>query len=146
MTALEDSILCHASLTRKEANMLANNLLDIIDAFDEFKNNNGWIPCSERLPEENKNVYITFIGRLSLKPTCSELAHLFHGKWYWQGNRNEVAVKVIAWKEHEFPEPYIPPEETQVCTNKECFYNAEETNIECPAWNGCGRYQPKNKI
>lgn len=36
MTALENSIMCQASLTRTEANMLANNLLDIIDAFEEF--------------------------------------------------------------------------------------------------------------
>lgn len=36
MTALENSIMRQASLTRTEANMLANNLLDIIDVFEEF--------------------------------------------------------------------------------------------------------------
>ena len=36
MTALENSIMSQVCCTRTEANMLANNLLDIIDAFEKF--------------------------------------------------------------------------------------------------------------
>ena len=36
MTALEDAITNSTTCTRLEANLLANHLLDIIDAFEEF--------------------------------------------------------------------------------------------------------------
>lgn len=37
MTALENRIQADISATRKEANMVANHILDILDAYEEFK-------------------------------------------------------------------------------------------------------------
>lgn len=56
MTALENSIMRQVSCTRIEANMLANNLLDIIDAFEEFDNER--FRQKESMEEKNRKIRI----------------------------------------------------------------------------------------
>lgn len=60
--------------------------------------NNGWVPCSERLPEENSSVIACFAHGL-----VTELAFyggLFHGIYDYNTN------VIIAWQ--PLPQPYQP--------------------------------------
>ena len=68
--------------------------------------NNGWIPCSERLPEEPEegltdldecDEYIAMIENADI-PTA--LNYVGNGEWYRDGE----FYKVIAWQ--PLPEPY----------------------------------------
>lgn len=62
------------------------------------KYNNGWIPCSERLPENNQNVIACFAhGTVT---TLQFFDNRFHGIYDY--NKNAIA----AWK--PLPESYSP--------------------------------------
>ena len=72
----------------------------------EKEYNNGWIPCSERLPEEPEegltdldecDEYIAMIENADI-PTA--LNYAGNGEWYCDGE----FYKVIAWQ--PLPEPY----------------------------------------
>ena len=100
----------------------------IMDAFDEYVDSNEphWIPCSERLPENNDPVNVTWVNRnpevyymdIKDKPFTAT-AHYHNGHWYWyssvkQDNLTEYGtwtpdlvdkdVEITAWC--ELPEPY----------------------------------------
>lgn len=85
-----------------------------------------WIPCSERLPENNDPVNVTWVNRnpevyyadIKDKPFTAT-AHYHRGHWYWyssvtQDNLNEYGtwipdlvdkdVEITAWC--ELPEPF----------------------------------------
>lgn len=105
----------------------------------------GWIPVSEPPKEENKYYLITYKvpGLPDYYIKTNYFTSLSDSTKIWEIEEQRT-VKVVAWM--PLPEPYIPPEETQVCTNKECTYNADQAeNINCPAWNGCGGYQPEGE-
>ena len=78
-------------------------------AFDDAKNivqevaeeyNNGWIPCSERLPKESLN---SVIGWDEYRQRCCFVQY-YGGRWIL-GNDID-SVKIIAWQ--PLPEPYQP--------------------------------------
>ena len=60
--------------------------------------NGGWIPCSERLPEESLN---SVIGWDEYRQRCCFVQY-YGGRWIL-GNDID-SVKIIAWK--PLPEPY----------------------------------------
>ena len=66
--------------------------------------NNGWIPCSERLPEENGYYYVTQIVKSisTGKKIAIEKAYVefLEGKW-----RRAKHLEVVAWLDIE---PYQP--------------------------------------
>lgn len=74
------------------------------DAFREMVdneptvNNTGWIPVSERLPEESLN---SVIGWDEYRERCCFVQY-YSGRWIL-GNDTE-SVKIIAWM--PLPEPY----------------------------------------
>lgn len=71
--------------------------------------NNGWIPCSERLPEPIRPVLVTLRNRMNDK--CFVRVRRFHTD-HW--NTDEGIVEnsvVIAWK--PFPQPYEPKVERE---------------------------------
>ena len=79
--------------------------VEIIEQIAE-EYNNGWIPCSERLPEEPEegltdldecDEYIAMIENADI-PTA--LNYAGNGEWYCDGE----FYKVIAWQ--PLPEPY----------------------------------------
>ena len=111
-----------------------------IDALVEAKENNcGWIPCSERLPEQTEpfqtaeyTVTMRFVknGKKS-RPFTSHASFDFEAeKWLIK------EYEVIAWREQ------IAPYQPNECASIECPYHSDG---ECPAWNGCGGYQPKGE-
>lgn len=84
-------------------------------------NNNGWIPCSERLPQTNDAVNITWINRkpelyyedIKDKPFTAT-GHYHNGKWYWfssvckdyldeygdsEFDRIDKDIEIVAWCE-----------------------------------------------
>lgn len=67
-----------------------------------------WIPCSERLPQENETVLISakYIGHLSQNYPYVEEGFLTHDGWYsaYGDNYSELLAKVVAWM--PLPEPY----------------------------------------
>ena len=81
--------------------------IDTIDAGELF--GNGWIPCSERLPEKpNHNVLVTYEDRYigGVYGVCEgQYVHSW-GKWDINDYMSEDDFKCIAWCEK--PAPYQP--------------------------------------
>ena len=86
-------------------NDAGHRAVEIIEQIAE-EYNNGWIPCSERLPEEPEegltdldecDEYIAMIENADI-PTA--LNYAGNGEWYRDGE----FYKVIAWQ--PLPEPY----------------------------------------
>lgn len=76
----------------------ANKLTEILKLTEQY--NNGWIPCSERLPEENYAVLVWCPERKNIY--C---AYLEEGQWWIFGAYFEkVKLEVIAWM--PLPEPF----------------------------------------
>lgn len=76
---------------------------DTIEIVKELEQeyNNGWIPCSERLPKRNTNVIAQFLSGV-----VSEL--LFNEKGLFQGIYEYGPNVIVAWQ--PLPEPYKPQE------------------------------------
>ena len=62
-----------------------------------------WIPCSERLPEERKNVLCCFWNGENTKIIVSQRAD--YNYWSWVGRTGDM----IAWM--PLPSPYHPKED-----------------------------------
>ena len=93
---------------------------------EENRLNNGWILCSERLPEEHDSMFATFKGTDKWNDAMFEkisddvnvtvgfedgtrktkTMHTVDGKWK---NDSIIKVKIIAWR--PLPEPYKEDEE-----------------------------------
>lgn len=96
----------YSTMMMYEVSDLVDDLIEIVKQEAE-KYNNGWIPCSERLPEEYEDVEVT----------VEEIADDVGGKRYynvrswlqdgqWVIKKNPYKPTVIAWK---YPtEPYQP--------------------------------------
>lgn len=80
------------------------------------KDNNGWIPCNERLPEEEKDYLCCYeyteIGGTHEGENFKDYGVFYHDgyKWikYWE-TINKKNIQVVAWQ--PLPEPY--EEETE---------------------------------
>lgn len=70
---------------------------------NEEEHNDGWIPCSERLPEDSLN---SVIGWDEFRERCCFVQY-YNGRWLL-GNDDDV-VNIIAWR--PLPEPYKESEE-----------------------------------
>lgn len=72
--------------------------------------NNGWIPCSERLPERNKDVLCWVKSKTISGTETYIIGSCDNGFWFlktYEIDRESFPVKdyeVIAWK--QLPEPY----------------------------------------
>lgn len=68
-------------------------------------NNDGWIPCSERLPEAGKRYLVSTIweDRDFEKSAVYDAIYGSDGLWH-SYNYEPVSYKVIAWQ--PLPEPY----------------------------------------
>lgn len=118
-------------MTKQEAIYLLNNLRAFAEEDDDPAIDmaiealqDDWIPVSERLPEEDKEVLVTvYFKGLDIetptgwvdhiKPsTYVETASHMDGEWYSVSDEYKVARnrhRVIAWK--PLPKPYVESEE-----------------------------------
>ena len=80
-----------------------DRLAEYEDLEEQGKLYRGWIPCSERLPEESLN---SVIGWDEYRERCCFVQY-YSGKWHF-GNDDDP-VKIIAWQ--SVPEPYKPEKE-----------------------------------
>ncbi len=70
------------------------------------ENHNGWIPCSERLPEEHKLYDITFKNSAGIH-SDSAIYNPYLKRWLWDADETElVENEILAWAEKR--EPYQP--------------------------------------
>lgn len=72
-----------------------------IQAWEDFcSDNNGWIPCSERLPEDGQVVLTCKCKRISILRYSTKTNHWYElsGNWWWSANM------VAAWQ--PLPSPY----------------------------------------
>lgn len=105
MSHIKDRLSDYHDFMKKLADdhqmVLASDVLEMIeqlkDDLEQGEKENGWIPCSERLPENGINVIASFSSG-----TVTELRYvangIFHGIY-------EYSTKVIvAWR--PLPEPY----------------------------------------
>ena len=108
--------------------LVPNEANVIMDAFDEYVESNEphWIPVTERLPENNDPVNVTWVNHnpevyymdIKDKPFTAT-AHYHRGHWYWYSSVTQdyldeygewtpdlvnKDVEIIAWM--PLPEPY----------------------------------------
>ena len=77
--------------------MLTTPPVTTIEAWNNRTEDGGWIPCSERLPDESLN---SVLGWDEYRERCVFVRYL-RGKWILG---NDESVKVIAWQ--PLPAPY----------------------------------------
>lgn len=82
----------------------ANKLTEILKLTEQY--NNGWIPCSDRLPEEHKLYDITFRNSAGIH-SDSAIYNPYLQRWLWDADETElVENEVLAWAEKR--KPYQP--------------------------------------
>ncbi len=81
------------------------NALDMAIEALEKKKDNEWIPCSERLPEEEIEVLVTV---KESNGDCYTM-HSWLQEGVWVVKKTPLNPKVIAWR--PLPEPYMESEE-----------------------------------
>ena len=70
------------------------------------ENHNGWIPCSEWLPEEHKQYDITTKNEVGIHSDTA-IYNPFLGMWFWdEAESKHIEIEVLAWAEKR--EPYQP--------------------------------------
>lgn len=91
----------------------------------------GWIPCSERLPEDGQIIIVTDeSGKADVGEYDAD------GKFCVNESYFPPAFHFIAWQ--PLPEPYQP----NICDASDCPFNEGK---ECPAAEGCAGYEPKGE-
>ena len=92
----------YSTMMMYEVADLVDDLIEIVKQ-EAGQYNNGWIPCSERLPDEAGTYNITAFDGRTLRST--------HAKWQprlksWNLTGTMAYWKVIAWQ--PLPQPYKP--------------------------------------
>ena len=95
----------YSTMMMYEVADLVDDLIEIVKQETE-QYNNGWIPCSERLPEEHKQYDITTKNEVGIHSDTA-IYNPFLGMWFWDEAESEhIEIEVLAWAEKR--EPYQP--------------------------------------
>ena len=86
---------------------LIQEMIDLVKEQKSFSSNDGWIPCSERLPETGKRYLVSAIwtDEEFRKPAVYDAVYGGDGLWH-SYNYEPVPYEVIAWQ--PLPAPYQP--------------------------------------
>ena len=102
----------HNALYALGAAGVAFEISNIIRSHMNEAENGGWIPVSERLPEEGKEVLAQFVIRVrNMNNKVNEEVYIYplrYEKGTWQSFVGVPNGKVEAWK--PLPDPYKPEE------------------------------------
>lgn len=106
MNELEKSIEVLQCIRVANSNMIAcanykeifGDAIDTAIAVLEAQQVNRWIPCEEKLPEDEKDVLATYKGG----NIGVDFRH--GGEWFWEDEEEDYVV--TAWR--PLPEPYDP--------------------------------------
>ena len=82
---------------------IKNQMLNIVDEVAQ-EYNNGWIPCSERLPDDFMGFEYLTVRRNQINVSISYFCCVNH-KWYTSRNSKQE-VDVIMWNDIPLPAPY----------------------------------------
>ena len=108
---------CASTENCKECSRLGNGDIDYFESIDDWSESlptidagelfgNGWIPCSERLPEDNDNVNVTILNGNELETATA----YYDCKWFVCPKDDYDFYKdryeVFAWQ--PLPAPYKP--------------------------------------
>lgn len=117
----EEFLKSYSYLTEEEYDNTYNKYYAMTNSFH-------WVSIEEGLPEEDKNVLLTFLAYPDYnKPTVdSEFAYLHNGEWYWSeedenGCGQKIKVPILAWMAIE---PYKKEKNNNKNNNKRT--NSEE--------------------
>lgn len=130
MSYIKESLINYHDFMKKLADsrqmITASNVLKIIEEFqgdlEQDEKENGWIPVSERLPEEHDSIFAKFKGTNNWKrgmfektskyviatvvfddgTVLVEQAHTTDG--IWRTDKKVLGGTVVAWM--DYPEPY----------------------------------------
>lgn len=100
----------YSTMMMYEVSDLVDDLIEIVKQEAE-KYNNGWIPCSERLPEEGRGVILYAENKAFIGSHVVFMANIHNGKWQmWESSREvEINYIPIAWQPLPLLlEPYQP--------------------------------------
>ena len=98
---------------------LCNGDIDWYENIDNWTEqyNNGWIPCSERMPEEDEKVYIStktervYVGVYTKRYGFEKReGFICDDGFMWMNT-------ALAWKPYVLPDPYKPNGEIDECRN-----------------------------
>lgn len=81
---------------------------NVVNANMSQLNNNGWIPCSERLPEDCACYLVAWMDERNLPVPFYEIVNFEDG--YWTDNIEQAvgAYRILAWQ--PLPAPYTEGE------------------------------------
>lgn len=90
---------------------IAKDYKDAADMIEKLAEeyNQGWIPCSERLPEDDGYYLVTRLGGNGIEVDISEYEH-----GYMYNNGFHKVFQVTAWM--PLPEPYKPEQQKEIPT------------------------------
>ena len=98
----------------ENANKLANQLVEKIKGKDtNVPSNNGWIPCSERLPDKEVDVLVCFSNDMDcvIAYRTKMMNANLNDVWVNSSTAYIISSDVIAWQ--PLPAPYQPKEDKQ---------------------------------
>lgn len=99
-----ESVKCYGSLNSGNLMIPLADAISIVEQA-EAEYNNGWIPCSEKLPEDGENVLLCING---YEIQTGYRTNTRDGECFYMHKSEDYATlgDVIAWQ--PLPEPYTP--------------------------------------
>ena len=104
--ASEQAVSEYGIMTLIRVAKVYENAIAMVNALAE-EHNNGWIPCSERLPKETNDYLVTQYNKNAIDEYCDgyKVETLFFDEnGWWDDTDYYCGWEIIAWQ--SLPEPY----------------------------------------